>query len=381
MALTTEEINNMSDDEFKKLSFEDIDGATSETAHEEEETDNAEGKGAEDASNTDAEGDDQGKEVNEEEESANNAQGDNGEADADAKSNEEDNPDGEPSEEELENARKIALEFHKEVTQELKAVGKKFKITDAKEVRQLMQKGMDYQRKTEELASMRRVQNTLKKHGLLDPQQIAYAAELLQGNPLAIARLIKDKEVDLYEVDDDATDNFKVTPVQFTEDPTENLVNYLSDNREDSSIAEMFEVAKTFDEQSADAIIKDPTLLRVLADHKEQGIYDNLMQKVEHSRAVNGSTKPILAEYYEHFQSEYGNQNGNGTAQADKKQTNANSDSKKQINQKAKQDRKAKVKGGVNTSSTAKGTSNLTSEDIFKMSPEEFAKLSFDDIK
>lgn len=107
-----------------------------------------------------------------------------------------------PKEEDKENKPMTPEEFMEFLTSPFRASHREISITDPNDIRRLMQQGFDYQKKMAEFKPQRKVIKTLEKHGLLDESKLNFAIELMNGKPEAIAKLLKDREIDTFALPD-----------------------------------------------------------------------------------------------------------------------------------------------------------------------------------
>ena len=77
-----------------------------------------------------------------------------------------------------------------------KAAGREFQVRDVNEAVSLMQKGVDYTRKQQALKPRLMEMRALEEQGMLG-SNLNYAIDLFKGNPQAIAKLIKEKNIDV----------------------------------------------------------------------------------------------------------------------------------------------------------------------------------------
>ena len=104
-------------------------------------------------------------------------------------------------------------EFFKTITKPFKANGKDFQVLDPNDAISLMQKGTDYVKKMTEIKPLRRIGKLLEENKLSE-DDLAYLIDLKNKKPEAIAKLLKDSEVDLYGFDvEQGKDYAPVAPV------------------------------------------------------------------------------------------------------------------------------------------------------------------------
>lgn len=188
-----------------------------------------------------------------------------------------------------------------------KADGKEFQIRDINEAISLMQKGVDYTKKQQALKPRLIEMRTLEENGMLG-SNMDYAIDLYHGNPKALAKLIKDKGIDINTLmpqqQDDGFGN--VTPVE--ESPYVPVSHRISDERfafqnaiddlkRTSDYDKVNEAIGKFDDASKQEFFKDPSKLRDLAGHINSGFFDKIQSELDHLRAVDSNEIHGLSDF------------------------------------------------------------------------------------
>lgn len=93
-------------------------------------------------------------------------------------------------------------EFRKLVTSKFKANGVEMEFTDPNDIVKLMQYGANYHKKMAELAPNRRLLKALKDNDLLNEDKINDLIALSKKDKTAIAKFLKDNEVDTFDLPD-----------------------------------------------------------------------------------------------------------------------------------------------------------------------------------
>jgi len=170
------------------------------------------------------------------------------------------------------------------------ASGKNFKPKSEDEVLTLLQKGVDYTKKTQELAKHRKLIASLEKHELLDDDKINFVIDLLGNkNPEAIKKLVKDVGINASDLEDDYS---------WEDGEASNKVDYQGSNnlvsQEELAFTDVLNEVKqvdggneiindiytNWDEKSKSVVWSDPTVMKVLANHKQQGIYEPIVEEI-----------------------------------------------------------------------------------------------------
>lgn len=186
--------------------------------------------------------------------------------------------------------------FYQALTKPFKANGKELKITDPNDAIRLMQMGANYSKKMQELKPKQALLKTLEANGL-DESQLGFAIDLLNKKPEAIAKFIKDNAIDSYEVDtelaNDYNPNLQVQMPTAFEDTVAELVETYD------GFGEVLNQTMSWDSQSKQVLFDEPNLLKVIAEQKQTGMYDEIMAVIEKDQLLGRLNKPILEAYVE----------------------------------------------------------------------------------
>lgn len=187
--------------------------------------------------------------------------------------------------------------FYETLTKPFKANGRQVQITNPDDMIALMQKGLNYSKKMSELKPKMNLVKTLEQYGLTDETKLSYLIDLHNKNPEAIARLVKDAGIDLYEFDVNQSDNYVTHNKVVTTSALEEVLNDLT--HKDPSFGEfMEEVYQGWDMQSKEALIENPQLLQIFHEQKQSGLYDEVMGIVEYEKALGRlDNVPFLQAY------------------------------------------------------------------------------------
>ena len=270
--------------------------------------------------------------------------------------------------------------FHKALTAPLKAAGHEFTLDDPNQIRELVSKGLDYTRKMQQISHLRGIGEILREHDMLDPVKLAYAVDLANHKPEAIARLIKESGVDTFELGDDVADSYQATPANIEGKAKEVSVREIVEQyKDDENFNSVFNEARQWDNESQVALVNKPEVLHLLAVHANNGVYKQVMAKVIQERAITGTTEPILQHYNRVGQAMFAAENDGGNAQATQKQPVAKTE--RVVIKRKQVDEAARRKSLAPTASTKTKTKSLkitSAADIYNMSEDEFKNLDPD---
>ena len=167
-----------------------------------------------------------------------------------------------------------------------KANGKEIAVKSVDEARRLMQQGLNYAKKMEQLKPHKRILQTLEKKGI-DESKLNYALDILEGKPEAIAKLVQEhnlQEHDFYE-------EKQYQPTDHLVPEAEVRVREAFDEIQSSPncqrVIEL--ISSGWDTKSAQTFVDNPAYIKVIADHMDRGEFDLIAEAMERERAVNGS--------------------------------------------------------------------------------------------
>ena len=176
-------------------------------------------------------------------------------------------------------------EFYSTLTKPFKANGREFQITNPNDMVALMQKGLNYSKKMEEMKPNLNLIKTLEQYGLTDESKLSYLIDLHTKKPEAIAKLIKDSEIDLYEFDTEQANHYVPQSKVVHKTQLEEVISEVVEaNPEFNSVLNT--VYTDWDNQSKQAVIDNPNILRIISEQQANGIYDKIMNIMEYEKAV-----------------------------------------------------------------------------------------------
>jgi hypothetical protein len=177
-------------------------------------------------------------------------------------------------------------EFFKTITKPFKANGKDFQVLDPNDAISLMQKGTDYVKKMTEIKPLRRIGKLLEENKLSE-DDLAYLIDLKNKKPEAIAKLLKDSEVDLYGFDvEQGNDYAPVAPVvNEVDDALQSTLDDLQANSASFSQT-IAVVGQQWDVSSRETVAQHPQLLRVLDAQVANGTFAKIDSVMQYERAL-----------------------------------------------------------------------------------------------
>ena len=178
-----------------------------------------------------------------------------------------------------------------------KAAGREFQVRDVNEAVSLMQKGVDYTRKQQALKPRLMEMRALEEQGMLG-SNLNYAIDLFKGNPQAIAKLIKEKNIDVNQIMPQQTtnefgetvtqeqkpyvpNNYSVSPAQYE------LREVFDDLKANGTYTETMNAIADMDDTSKNQFANNPKYLNALSNLISSGLYKTLRGELDHMRIVD----------------------------------------------------------------------------------------------
>lgn len=189
--------------------------------------------------------------------------------------------------------------LYEKVMAPFKASGKTIQLKDPEEALELIKKGVDYTRKTMEIASDRKFLVMLEKNQLKDEAKLSFLIDLANKNPGAITKLITDSGVDPLDIDTSAPSNYSPGNHSVSDDEirfTETLTEVNSTPEGQQVVQRIF---SGWDQASQGHMWKEPEAMRVLLAQKQSGVFDIVEGEVERRRLLGQI--PATATYLDAY--------------------------------------------------------------------------------
>lgn len=202
------------------------------------------------------------------------------------------------------NVYKEAYEF---IMQPFKAAGKEFQLRDFHEARGLMQQGIDYTKKQQQLKPRLMEMRALENNGMLG-ENLNYAIDLFQGKPEAVAKLIRDRKIDLNSLQTgeahdewgnptgETKDEYIPTNHRLTESQYE-LEDTIQELKQSPQYEKLSKYLNGIDDASGRHFFNNPKDLKILQKMVESGYHDEVINEIDYLRAVNNPSVAGLNDY------------------------------------------------------------------------------------
>ena len=175
---------------------------------------------------------------------------------------------------------------YKKVSEPFKANGVDMQVRNPEDIIRLMQMGANYQKKMGKLKPNLKIIKMLENNELLDEAKLNNLIDLSKKDPKAIAKLVKESDVDPLEIDKDAPTEYEPTNYSIT-DKEYNLDRVLDDIKDTETFNKTINVlTKEWDTESRSTISDQPEIIGIVNAHMANGIYDEVNAVLQQEKAL-----------------------------------------------------------------------------------------------
>ena len=257
---------------------------------------------------------------------------------------------------------------YKKVSEPFKANGVDMQVKSPEDIVRLMQMGANYQKKMGKLKPNLKIIKMLENNELLDEAKLNNLIDLSKKDPKAIAKLIKESDVDPLEIDKDAPTEYEPTNYSIT-DKEYNLDRVLDDIKDTETFNKTINVlTKEWDTESRSVISDQPEIIGIVNAHMANGIYDEVNVVLQQEKALGKLDGIPDVEAYRQV-AEHMNKNNmfKQPEPVGKSKVSSKTDEKAE----ADRDKKRKAAAPVKQTTTKKAP---TDDNFLGLSDEEFMK-------
>lgn len=170
--------------------------------------------------------------------------------------------------------------------QPFKANGTEVQAKTPEEALTLMQMGANYTQKMQALQPNLKLLKSLEKNGLLSEDKLNYLIDLSNKDPRAIARLVKESNIDVEELEDSV--DYRPNNHQVS-DETMRLDAVFSAMENTPTYARCIDVVgNQWDGASKDELTRDPQLISDINEQMQNGIFDKIQKEVTRVKTFGG---------------------------------------------------------------------------------------------
>ena len=258
---------------------------------------------------------------------------------------------------------------YKKVSEPFKANGIDMQVKSPEDIIRLMQMGANYQKKMGKLKPNMKIIKMLENNELLDEAKLNNLIDLSKKDPKAIAKLVKESDVDPLEIDKDAPTDYEPTNYSVT-DKEYNLDRVLDDIKDTETFNKTINVlTKEWDTESRSTISDQPEIIGIVNAHMANGIYDEVNAVLQQEKALGKLNGIPDVEAYRQV-AEYMNKN-NMFKQPGKPVGKSKASSKTDEKAETDRDKKRKAAAPVKQTTTKKAPSD---DNFLGLSDEDFMK-------
>lgn len=189
-------------------------------------------------------------------------------------------------------------DLYKQIMAPFKANGREFQPQSPDEVIRLMQQGANYSKKMEALRPNLRLMKMLENNDLLDESKLNFLIDLNARNPQAIQKLLHESKIDPLDID--TTETPKYTPNNHAVSEQQYAFTEALQDLESTEAGQqtLSAVNNSWDRASKEEIFKDPSILGVIHQQREDGVYDRISNELERQKMFgNFKDVPFIHAY------------------------------------------------------------------------------------
>ena len=193
-----------------------------------------------------------------------------------------------------------AVDFFTKVSAPFKADGRDMQVRSPEDAIRLMQMGVNYSRRMEEMKPLRAQDQMLKTNGLDDPEKLNFLIDLSKGNPDAIKKLLSDHKID--PIDIDTSNDAPYQPKNFQGDPKDLAFKDAISNTVSAEGGRdlIREINSDWDDNSKEALRDQPAILQNVLAQKQSGVYLKIKTELDYQRTMGFLTDvPFLQAYHQ----------------------------------------------------------------------------------
>lgn len=177
-------------------------------------------------------------------------------------------------------------EAYGQIMAPLKANGKTIELRSVDELRSLAQMGANYTRKMQDIAPHRKILLMLENNGLLDESKLSFYIDLEKKNPEAIKKLVAESGIDPLEIDTSVPAKYQASNHTVTDEELgfRSVLDEVCASPEGQQTVAT--INSTWDQVSKERLWKDPSLISVFHQQRENGIYARITSEVDRLKAL-----------------------------------------------------------------------------------------------
>jgi hypothetical protein len=183
------------------------------------------------------------------------------------------------------------------IFESFRANGRDMKVRNVDEAIRLMQMGANYSQKRAADKKNLGYVKVLEQNNLLDHEKLAFAVDLLAGKPEAIGKLLKDSKVDVHDLDDDKVAAYRAES-RAPSEASLDLEEVIAEAKSSKQFGRLVDEMKGWDQASQALVGNHPNSLLQLTEQMENGVYDKIMDEVNHRQMLGQLNGVPLMQAY-----------------------------------------------------------------------------------
>ena len=179
-----------------------------------------------------------------------------------------------------------ALSFYAKISQPIKADGKEFTVRSEDDLVRLIQQGVNYSRRMNELKPAKDLHRMLKEQNLLDPAKLNLLIDVAKGDKNAIVQLLKDHNVDPMDLDTSSESKYQAK--NYEGNPQDNAFRDALESAisTDEGQFVVSQIHKNWDAASKNRLRENPSILGNLLEMQRDGVYAQIVSELEYQRSI-----------------------------------------------------------------------------------------------
>lgn len=179
-----------------------------------------------------------------------------------------------------------AIGFFKRVTTPFKADGKDFQVRSPEDAIRLMQQGVNYSRRMQEIKPMKQLNRMLQDHGLDKADQLNFLIDLSKGDKGAITQLLKSHKIDPMDLDIEKDSGYQAKNYQGNPQDNEfrDALDMALTTPEGQALVS--HIHREWDPKSKARLREDPSLIGTLQGFKASGVYDKVVEELRYQQSL-----------------------------------------------------------------------------------------------
>lgn len=177
-----------------------------------------------------------------------------------------------------------ALGFYNEITKPFKADGKDFTVRNPEDAIRLMQQGVNYSRRMQEIKPMKQLNRMLTDQELNNPDKLNFLIDLSKGDKLAITQLLKSHNIDPMDLDVEKDSGYQANNYQGN--PQDNEFRDALDGALTSPEGQALvtDIHRNWDAKSKASLRENPSIIGNLQELKASGVYDKVVEELKYQQ-------------------------------------------------------------------------------------------------